>query len=127
MSKFIDLDLELENKNPITGDINAIKDFSAINRSIKNLLFTKIGTIPWARGKGTGLWKLIGELNTPLLWMQLKIEITNAIISQEPRVTLDDVRVGMGTNNNECAIEIDYTMRGSSTRNTLEIDLALNR
>lgn len=128
MPKYTDLNLAVNKKHPITGDIGRLYDATAINNAIKNLLFTKKGTIPHNRFKGTNLWKLLGELNTAVTRHLIKTEIQQTIIDHEPRVRLLDVKVESDTvNENQVNIGIYYLILAVSQQSQLELSLSLNR
>ena len=127
MAKYVDINLDIDAKHPITGDIGRLTDAQAINVSIRNLLFTRKGTIPWNRFKGTDLWKLIGETNTTLIRHIARDDIRNCLSRWEPRINLIDVTVDAGETENHLKIAIIYSIKGTGTRHDFEMDLSLNR
>ena len=125
---YADLNVDLSVRHPITNDITRVFDTAAINNSIRNLLFTKRGTIPFSREKGTNLWRLVGELNTVRLRNSIQSEIYETIVTQEPRVNLIDVSVEQDRSNpNALNVNVVYSIKQSGQRGNFYMNLALNR
>lgn len=127
---YTDLSLKVEAKHPISGDIGRLFDSTAINTAIKNLLFTKKGTIPFNRFKGTNLWKLVGEMNTAIVRHQAKTEVQECLINFEPRINVIQVDVYQGavdTDENSLFIKIVYSIKSTNSLGELDVKIDLNR
>jgi phage baseplate assembly protein W len=128
MAKYVDLSTSINTKHPISGDIGKLTDSIAINNAIKNLLFTRKGTIPHNRYKGTDLWKLLGEMNTAITRHNIKLQIEQTILDFEPRVKLLAVLVEKDEQDeNKVNIAIGYSIIATNQQAVLQLDLSLNR
>ncbi len=98
--------------NPLNEDLIAIKNETAIARSIRNLILTKPGERffnPLLGSEVTGLlFENIDELTASEVSDQIKITIENF----EPRVILTDVNVSPNYDNGEFNVSINYDIVG---------------
>jgi phage baseplate assembly protein W len=102
-----DLDLTFT-PNPVTGDINAIKDIEAIKRSVKNLILTNFQERPFQPEIGSGVRGLLFELADPITMHDIKQAIARTIKNFEPRVNLIDVSVNDDFDNNSYNVDITF-------------------
>jgi phage baseplate assembly protein W len=102
-----DLDLTFT-PNPVTGDINAIKDIEAIKRSVKNLILTNFQERPFQPEIGSGVRGLLFELADPITMHDIKQAIARTIKNFEPRVNLLDVAVSDDFDNNAYNVDITF-------------------
>jgi len=90
----------------------AIKNETAIARSIRNLVFTLPGERFFNQNLGSkvsqSLFENIDDINASIL----KDEIENTIKNYEPRVRLLDVIVNPEYDNNEFNVSINYIIIG---------------
>lgn len=84
--------------NPITGNISRITDAKAINQSLKAILLSSPGEKVYNRTFGSNLKNSLFELNDPITIESVKSTIRSAIAANEPRITIQDIRVVMQGN-----------------------------
>ena len=84
--------------NPITGNISRITDATAINQSLKAILLSSPGEKVYNRTFGSNLKNSLFELNDPITIESVKSTIRSAIAANEPRITIQDIRVVMQGN-----------------------------
>lgn len=84
--------------NPITGNISRITDATAINQSLKAILLSSPGEKVYNRTFGSNLKNSLFELNDPITIESVKSTIRSAIAANEPRITIQDIRVDMQGN-----------------------------
>ena len=84
--------------NPITGNISRITDATAINQSLKAILLSSPGEKVYNRTFGSNLKNSLFELNDPITIESVKSAIRSAIAANEPRITIQDIRVVMQGN-----------------------------
>tara|TARA_Y100001938_G_C7793555_1_gene283700 strand:+ start:28 stop:429 length:402 start_codon:yes stop_codon:yes gene_type:complete len=98
--------------NPLNEDLIAIKNETAISRSIRNLITTKPGERffnPLLGSQVTGLlFENVDKLTASTITDEIKITIENF----EPRVELTDVDVVPDYNNGEFNVNIRYLIIG---------------
>jgi phage baseplate assembly protein W len=98
--------------NPLNYDIIAIKNESAISRSIRNLVFTQPGEKFFNENFGSrvsrSLFENIDEISASII----QDEIENTINNYEPRVSLIEVIVSPNYDQNEFNVLIQYQIIG---------------
>lgn len=102
-----DIDLTFT-ANPVTGDINTLKDIEAIKRSVKNLILTNFQERPFQPEIGSGVRGLLFELADPITMHDIKQAIARTIKNFEPRVNLLDVKVSDDVDNNAYNVDIIF-------------------
>jgi phage baseplate assembly protein W len=113
-------------KHPVTDDLLATKDFSAITQSIKNLITTVPGERFFNPNIGSRIIDLLFE---PLDFINadaIKSEVEYTIGAFEPRVILKNVLVEENYSNNAYNIEIEYQVVGLPEQ-TQTVELFLER
>ena len=101
--------------NPLTDDLIAIKNTTAIARSLRNLVLTTPGERFFNENLGSQVNNLLFENVDDITAMSVRTEIINVIENYEPRVEL--VKVGVDAN-------IDaYNMDVTITYNIIGIDI----
>lgn len=100
--------------NPLTKDAIAIKDRTAIARSIRNLVLTERGERFFNQNLGTRVNRLLFENLDNITASAVRDEIINVIKEYEPRVELkqDKVRVTPNYDTGELDIELQYDIVG---------------
>jgi|TARA_R100001460_G_scaffold4793_3_gene13405 phage baseplate assembly protein W len=93
--------------NPLTDDLIAIKNQTAIARSIRNLVLTSPGERFFNNDLGSRVNELLFENVDDITASSVKSEIENTIKNYEPRVKLLSTRVSA----NPDAYEFDVTIR----------------
>ena len=99
--------------NPLNEDLIALKNETAIARSLRNLVLTERGERPFAPNLGCGVNALLFENMDQITASVVRDEIINVIDSFEPRVDLIDVIVVSDFDNNTLLITIQYYVVGA--------------
>ena len=89
---YIDISLSFE-PNPITGDLSLLTDRRAIENSLKNLVLTMVGEVPFNRNMGSTVASMIFDVNDSATAKIVEDEVKRAIKYSEPRVELETVIV----------------------------------
>jgi phage baseplate assembly protein W len=108
---FKDLSMSFQ-VNPLNYDIIAIKNETAIARSIRNLVFTLRGERFFNSNLGSGVSKVLFENMDEITASVLQDEIKNTIDNYEPRVNLISVDVSPNYDTNEFYTTITYNIVG---------------
>lgn len=106
----IDLDINFD-RNPLSGDVSLRKDEEAIKRSLRNLLLFRRGEKPFHPEISSGIQDLLFELVEPIMLIELKRRIGDAIQRYEPRVSNAIVDVVDVIDRNEIRITIHFTIK----------------
>jgi phage baseplate assembly protein W len=108
---FKDLSMSFQ-VNPLNYDLIALKNESAIARSVRNLVLTYPGERFFNQNLGSrvsrSLFENIDEISSSII----KDEIENTIQNYEPRVNLIEVIVSPNYDNNEFNVTINYRIVG---------------
>jgi len=99
-------------KHPLTNDLIALKNTNAIQRSLKNIIFTYPGEKFFDPEFGSKVSRMLFEIITPLTANRIKREIEYSIDRYEPRVSLTKVKVIPNYDNNEFNVLIAYDIIG---------------
>lgn len=89
---YIDISLSFE-PNPITGDLSLLTDRRAIENSLKNLVLTMVGEVPFNRNMGSTVASMVFDVNDNATAKIVEDEVKRAIKFSEPRVELETVIV----------------------------------
>jgi phage baseplate assembly protein W len=108
---FKDLSMSFQ-VNPINYDLIALKNESAIARSIRNLVFTYPGEKFFNENLGSKISRSLFENLDEISASVIKDEIENTINNYEPRVNLIDVFVSPNYDNNEFNVTVNYRIVG---------------
>jgi len=98
--------------NPLNNDLIAIKNETAIARSIRNLIFTLPGERFFNENLGSRVSRILFENMDAITASVIKDEITNTINNYEPRVDLISVDVSPNYDQNEFNVTINYYIVG---------------
>ena len=98
--------------NPLNFDLIALKNESAIARSVRNLVLTQRGERPFAPTLGSGVNGLLFENMDDLTASVLRDEIIEVITNYEPRVELIDVTVTALPEENAMNVRVQYRIIG---------------
>ncbi len=98
--------------NPLTDDLIAIKNQTAIARSIRNLVLTSPGERFFNNGLGSRVNNLLFENLDTLTAASVKSEIENTIQNFEPRVNLLNTTVSPNPDSYEFDVVITYEIVG---------------
>lgn len=114
--------------NPLNNDIIALKNESAIARSIRNIVFTIQGEKFFNDSFGSGVKRLLFDNLDDITVSSIKDEIENSINNYEPRVELINTIVSPNYDSNEINVTIIYRVIGAEVRpQQLEFVLLPNR
>ena len=98
--------------NPLNNDLIALKNETAIARSIRNIIFTLPGEKFFNPNFGSrinrSLFENIDEISASII----RDEIQNSIINYEPRVELIDIKATPDYNNVSFDVLIQYRIIG---------------
>ena len=98
--------------NPLNDDLIAIKNQTAIARSLRNLVLTAPGERFFNNNLGSRVNQLLFENMDDLTAASIKSEIENTIKNYEPRVKLLKTRVSPNPDSYEFDIIITYEIVG---------------
>jgi phage baseplate assembly protein W len=109
--EFKDLSMSLQ-INPLSYDIIAIKNETAISRSVRNLVSTFPGERFFNQNLGSRISRILFENVDEISSSVIRDEIEDVINNYEPRVKLIDVKVFPNYDNNEFNVTINYYIVG---------------
>ena len=98
--------------NPLSNDLLAIKNETAIARSVRNLIFTLQGERFFNPDLGSRVSRALFENIDRISASIIEDEIKNTIDNFEPRVRLIDVSVAPDYSNNEFNVTLSYDIVG---------------
>jgi phage baseplate assembly protein W len=119
---YADLDLNF-NPNPMTGDINPVKDLEAIKRSVQNLILTNYQERPFQPEIGSGVRGLLFELADPITTHSIEQAIRRTIKNFEPRVAVIGVQISDDLDNNTYNVNIAFQLIASEKVGNISIIL----
>jgi len=99
--------------NPLTNDLIALKNASAVARSVRNIVFTYPGEKFFDPNFGSRIGQSLFENIDNITAITIRDEIENSIRNYEPRVILDRVLVDPDFDNNSFNVTIVYRIVGS--------------
>lgn len=102
--------------NPLTDDLIAIKNQTAIARSIRNLVLTAPGERFFNNELGSRVNELLFETVDDITAASVKSEIENTIQNYEPRVKLLSTKVSANPDSHEFDVIITYEIVGIDTQ-----------
>ena len=108
---FKDINLSFK-RHPVTNDLVTIKNEDAINRSVKNIIFTMLGEKPFSPDFGSFVSESLFSLNTEYDSITLEDEIKNVLYRFEPRIDNILVTVSVYPDSNETNATIQYDIVG---------------
>ena len=108
---FKDISMSFET-NPLNDDLIALKNSSAIARSIRNIVFTSPGEKFFNPDFGSRISESLFENVDDVSALAIEDEIRSSIINFEPRVNLLDVNVNPNVDDNEMNVVIQYEVTG---------------
>ena len=108
---FKDISMSFET-NPLNDDLIALKNTTAIARSIRNIVFTRPGEKFFNPEFGSRITESLFENMDEVSALAIRDEIENSIKNFEPRVNVQEVRVVPNFTNNEMNATIVYEIVG---------------
>ena len=109
--EFKDISMSFET-NPLNDDLIALKNTTAIARSIRNIVFTRPGEKFFNPDFGSRITESLFENMDEVSALEVRDEIENSIKNFEPRVNVREVRVVPDFTNNEMNATIVYEIVG---------------
>ena len=109
---FKDLSMTFQ-RNPMNDDVIALKNETAISRSIRNIVFTVPGERFFDNDFGSNISRSLFENLDNISANTIREEITQSILNYEPRVELARVNVRPNFENNEFNVTIIYEIIGA--------------
>ena len=109
---FKDLSMTFQ-RNPLNDDLIALKNETAISRSIRNIVFTVPGERFFDNDFGSNISRSLFENLDNISANTIREEITQSILNYEPRVELARVNVRPNFKNNEFNVTIIYEIIGA--------------
>ena len=108
---FLDLSASFQ-ENPLSNDLIALKNESAIARSVRNLVLTIQGERPFQPVLGTGVSRLLFENMDKLTASAIRSEIRTTIENYEPRVEINEIIVEPDPEGNAMDVTLQYFIIG---------------
>ena len=98
--------------NPLSNDLIALKNESAIARSVRNLVLTGQGERPFQPVLGTGVSRLLFENMDKLTAAAIRSELRTTIENYEPRVEINEIIVEPDFEGNAFHVTLQYFIIG---------------
>ena len=98
--------------NPLSNDLIALKNESAIARSVRNLVLTGQGERPFQPVLGTGVSRLLFENMDKLTAAAIRSELRTTIENYEPRVEINEILVEPDFERNAFHVTLQYFIIG---------------
>ena len=98
--------------NPLSNDLIALKNESAIARSVRNLVLTGQGERPFQPILGTGVSRLLFENMDKLTASAIRSELRTTIENYEPRVEINEIIVEADFERNAFDVTLQYFFIG---------------
>ena len=106
---FKDISMSFET-NPLNDDLIALKNTSAIARSLRNIVFTQPGEKFFQPEFGSRVSESLFEIVDEVSSIAIRDEIRSSIINYEPRVKLLDVVVIPNVDDNEMNVTVKLSL-----------------
>jgi len=123
-SIYSDLDL-LFIPNPVTGDINPVKDIEAIKKSVINLILTNFYERPFQPEIGCNVRGLLFEPADPVTISDLEDAAAQVLENFEPRVAVLSISATDDADNNSYIMTIQFQIL--STEQVSDVTTVLER
>ena len=98
--------------NPLSNDLIALKNESAIARSVRNLVLTVRGERPFQPILGTGVSRLLFDNMDKLTAAAIRSELRTTIENYEPRVEINEILVEPDFERNAFHVTLQYFIIG---------------
>ena len=98
--------------SPLSNDLIALKNESAIARSVRNLVLTIQGERPFQPVLGTGVSRLLFENMDKLTAAAIRSELRTTIENYEPRVEINEILVEPDFEGNAMHVTLQYFIIG---------------
>ena len=111
---YSDIDLFFGPKNG-SKDVNKVTNFTAVKRSVRNLVLTNFYEKPFHPEIGSGVRDILFEPMTPITAYVLTMKIEEVIENFEPRARLVGVRAQPNLDNNAYNVTIEFYVVNAPT------------
>lgn len=108
---FRDFNIKFSN-NPISGDIQVLKDVDAIKASVITLLKTNIGERPFQPNLGSRLYYYLFEIMDYGIIASIEEDIRVVLNNYEPRIIVNSIDINPDYDTNAISIDLNYTIIG---------------
>ena len=98
--------------SPLNNDLIALKNESAIARSVRNLVLTIRGERPFQPILGTGVSRLLFDNMDKLTASAIRSELRTTIENYEPRVEINEIIVEADFERNAFDVTLQYFIIG---------------
>ena len=98
--------------NPLSGDLIALKNESAIARSVRNIVLTTPGEKIFDPYFGSNVNALLFENVDEISAVAIRDEIENSLKNYEPRIALEEIMVDPNYDMNQFDVIITYRIVG---------------
>ena len=98
--------------SPLNNDLIALKNESAIARSVRNLVLTVRGERPFQPILGTGVSRLLFDNMDKLTAAAIRSELRTTIENYEPRVEINEIIVEPDPEGNAMDVTLQYFIIG---------------
>ena len=98
--------------SPLSNDLIALKNESAIARSVRNLVLTIQGERPFQPILGTGVSRLLFDNMDKLTAAAIRSELRTTIENYEPRVEINEIIVEADFERNAFDVTLQYFIIG---------------
>ena len=96
------------------GGIAMSEGEEKVRQSIEIILATSPGEFPMSPDFGCGVHELVLEANTEALHGLATQRVRDALVRNEPRIDVLDVRARSGIDDAQLVIEVDYRLRANN-------------
>jgi phage baseplate assembly protein W len=111
--------------NPVTGDINPVRDIEAIKKSVVNLILTNFYERPFQPEIGSGVRGLLFELADPITISDIEDAAQQVLENFEPRISVLEVVAVDDADNNSYTLSITFQIL--STEQIADVTAVLER
>ena len=123
--EYSDIDCTFARKT--SGDIYKKTDASAVRQSVKNLLLTDRGSVPFRPYFGGGLEILLFSLNTVFNTYDIEDVIKLAIKNDEPRAKVRQVSAQFNEDNYSLSVRLVFAVVNTPKVVTMDLTIARSR
>ena len=110
--RFSDIDMNFE-INPLTKDVNILKNEDAVKRSVRNIVLTNFGEKKFQPFFGGNVLAQLFENFSPFTSIQLKKAIERSLFENEPRIDRLVVEVNANNDKNSVDVVVRFTLKNS--------------
>jgi phage baseplate assembly protein W len=106
-----DLNIDFRS-NPITKDVYAVKNESAVTQALKNLVQTRFGERLMQPTIGSGVYDMLFEPLDVFSGLELQTKIKTVINNYEKRIEVLDVQVAVVEDGDTVVVNVTYRIIG---------------